>query len=213
MTEKEDLQKCHTVGLKHLESDVEDVESNNQPVCLHVFPLSLSCDSNSLNNGWRRKNFSFPPAHPPTPPFTLFAYVTQGHRGLKIALLSSCDVKLKAHWSGDTCCWGAQHLFKPIWQSLHPGCNTTSICLCKGTFHDSKLFGIWWQCICDCNKEVLISYDWVVCPFFSYWPEAAYIPPYSTSCINAHINSCWVVHLLTINWISHGPFFIKCCQG
>lgn len=59
------------------------------------------CDSNILNNGWRREKFSFSPT-----PLILFAYVTQGHRGLKIALLSSCDVKLKAHWSGDTCCWG-----------------------------------------------------------------------------------------------------------
>lgn len=39
MTEKEDLQKCHTVGLKHLESDVEDVESNNH---VSTFSLSLS---------------------------------------------------------------------------------------------------------------------------------------------------------------------------
>lgn len=104
-------------------------------------------------------------SHPP--PFTLFAYVTQGHRELKIALLSLCDVKLKAHWSGDTCCWGTEHLFYSIWQSLHPACNTTSICLCKGTFHNSKLFGIWW-CTCDCNKEILISYDIVVLCFHWY---------------------------------------------
>lgn len=97
------------------------------------------------------------PFHPT--PFTLFAYVTQGHGELKIALLSSYDVKLKAHWSGDACCWGTQQLYS-IRQSLHPACNTTSICLCKGTFHYTKLFGIW--CTCDCNKEILISYDMVV---------------------------------------------------
>lgn len=108
-----------------------------------------------------KKEFFFPTR---PPPFTLFAYVTQGHRELKIALLSSCDVKLKAHWSGDTCCWGTRCLFYFIWQSRHPACNTTSICLCKGTFHYSKLFGIWW-CTCDCNKEILISYDMVVLCF------------------------------------------------
>lgn len=79
----------------------EERHEINLAPCLFPRFTSFSCDSNTLNNGWRREKFSFSPT-----PLILFAYVTQGHRGLKIALLSSCDVKLKAHWSGDTCCWG-----------------------------------------------------------------------------------------------------------
>lgn len=64
------------------------------------------------------------------PPFTLFAYVTKGHGWLKIALLSSCDVKLKAHWSGDTCCWGKKNTCSTPSDnpSIPPATPTPSVC-------------------------------------------------------------------------------------
>lgn len=68
-----------------------------QPVCLHPppppdSPASLSCDSNNLNNGWRRKNFfSFPPA--PSPLSLLTLHKDTQRAGNSASVLIWCEIK------------------------------------------------------------------------------------------------------------------------
>lgn len=149
-------------------------------------------------------------------PFTPFACVTQGPGELEIALLPSYDVKLKSTLERRRLLPGNSTLVKAH-LTIAPSMRQHLVHLCvQGYFHVSKLFEIWRRCICDCNKEVLLSYDRSVVsalssPLNSLWNSLhpfryiGYFP--------AYMQWCAVTDLFTTEWKSHEAFYIENCQG
>lgn len=85
-------------GRKKLEAARDNIlikkgNRTKQPVYLPPFSHSLGRDSDSESNDVD----------------DFLAYMTEEKKELKIALLSPCDTKLKAHWSRHSC-WGNLHL-------------------------------------------------------------------------------------------------------